>query len=505
MTNPRASSSLLLIGLPLALVACEPQSFTRDGLPQAPLKPPSKLEDGSVSLDKSVCDQPRKSAAASAAYIVNGTREPTLIPLAPAQRLAVVSLSDRLGSSFCSGTLISGRHVFTAKHCTQGETARNIRVQFSQDGRAIVWTVDVTEIHEHASADLAILTLASDATQQLSVVPVPVNPQAMDSSWVGLRVEASGFGVTSPSGSADGRSFVALPIDAVSRSMLTVYGEGYHGVCFGDSGGPVFGIVDGAIRALGALSNGDSSCTGRDNYTRADVFLSWIEGIAGAMPPLSAGACGSVSSEGRCEASGSVAVYCDGGALRQDPCTADQACGYDASAPGYRCIEVDSDPCQGVDALGTCQGDTAVWCAGGSLRQFNCGQCGWTCGWASDATGFDCVQAAPATPPAADPCDGLDYLGRCEGNTAQWCDAGEFHSVDCGDHDATCRYIDGNYGYYCAQDQAVDPCAGLSYLGRCDGSVAEWCDGGQYHSVDCADYDARCTFIDQSDGYYCAR
>jgi hypothetical protein len=505
MTDPRTSSCHLLIGLALALVACEPQSFAREGLAQAPLKPPSKVEATGASLDKSVCEQPRKSAGASAAYIVNGTREPTLIPLAAAQKLAVVSLADRMGSSFCSGTLISGRFVFTAKHCTQGETARNIRVQFSRDGRAIAWTVDVDQIYEHGSADLAILELAADATQNLNVLPVPVNPQALDSSWVGVRVEASGFGVTSPSGSADGRFFVALPIDAVSRGMLTVYGEGYHGVCFGDSGGPVFGIVGGAIRALGALSNGDSSCTGRDNYTRADAYLSWIEGIAGATPPLSAGACGSVSSEGRCEAEGARAVFCDGGVLRDVVCGGGQSCGYDADASGYRCIDAASDPCQGLDALGRCEGDTALWCAGGTLREFNCGQCGWTCGWASDATGFDCVQTASETPPATDPCAGLDYLGRCDGNTAEWCDNGQFHSVDCGEHDATCRYIDSSYGYYCAQDAAADPCADLGYLGRCDGSVAEWCDDGQYRSVDCADYDARCGYIDQTYGYYCQR
>ncbi|MFH1807158.1 MAG: trypsin-like serine protease, partial [Pseudomonadota bacterium] len=497
---PRTSknSRLVLIGLLAAVVACEPQSFARPQRDQAPLKPPSKIGDLDTSLNKNVCEQPRKRAAGSSVYIVNGTREPTLIPLAPAQKLAVVSLADRWGSSFCSGTLVSGRFVFTAKHCTTGETARNIQVQFSQDGRAIVWTTDVEQIYEHSTADLAILKLSADATQHLSVVPVPVNPQALDSSWVGVRVESSGFGVTSPSGSADGRYFVALPVDQVSRSMLTVYGEGYHGVCFGDSGGPVFGLVDGSIRALGALSNGDSSCTGRDNYTRADVYLSWIEGIVGTTPPLEASGCGSVSSEGRCEAEGGRAVYCDSGTLREDRCDqGGQTCGYDADASGYRCVDVQSDPCQGLDTLGSCQGDTAVWCASGEIRRFNCGQCGWTCGWASDATGFDCVQRVDSTPPAVDPCENLDYLGRCDGNTAQWCNGGEYHSVDCGDHDATCRYIDGNYGYYCAQDApapAADPCDGLSYLGRCDGNTAEWCDGGEYHSVDCADYSARCGY-----------
>ncbi len=446
----QSSLSWLVIGTLLGAVACEPQSFDRLELPDKPLKL-AAADAAAPTTAKNICEQPRKSAG-SAAYIVNGTREPTLLPLSPGQKLAVVSLADRWGQSFCSGTLVGARHVVTAQHCTEGSSAGEITVQLSQDGRGIDWSTEVEAIYEHSYADLAVLKLSSDAVAATGASPVAINPESLTSSWVGVRVEAGGFGATSPTGGADGRYFVALPVDQISATTLTVNGEGYHGVCFGDSGGPVMGLVGGSeLRLLGALSNGDSSCTGRDNYTRVDAFQSWLTGIVGAIPALGAGnGCGSVTEVGRCEAEGALAVYCDDGQLREESCdSGGEACGYDGSAGGYRCIPVDQDPCQGLDALGSCQGDTMVWCASGELREFDCGACGWACGWASDATGFDCVQRVDESPAPADPCADLDYLGRCDGDVAEWCDGGEFRSVDCGDYGLGCGYINASYGYYC--------------------------------------------------------
>ncbi len=49
-----------------------------------------------------------------------------------------------------------------------------------------------------------------------------------------------------------------------------------------------------------------------------------------------------------------------------------------------------------------------------------------------------------------------------------------------------------------------DPCMGLDYLGRCDGDVARWCGrDGAPRSRDCAAYGMTCAFVDSSTGYYC--
>ncbi|MEZ4474948.1 MAG: hypothetical protein R3F60_29985 [bacterium] len=49
----------------------------------------------------------------------------------------------------------------------------------------------------------------------------------------------------------------------------------------------------------------------------------------------------------------------------------------------------------------------------------------------------------------ADPCAGLDYQGRCTGNTAEWCDDGELRSEDCGRRGQSCGWVNGEIGYFC--------------------------------------------------------
>jgi 3D (Asp-Asp-Asp) domain-containing protein len=129
----------------------------------------------------------------------------------------------------------------------------------------------------------------------------------------------------------------------------------------------------------------------------------------------------------------------------------------------------------------------------------------------------------PRAVPVEEPCGSLDYLGRCSGDVAEWCEDGHISSVDCANQNQTCGYVDGSVGYYCMdEDQASpsnaqpdsappppravpveEPCGSLDYLGRCSGDFAEWCDDGQISRVDCAGQGQTCGYVDASVGYYC--
>ncbi len=51
-------------------------------------------------------------------------------------------------------------------------------------------------------------------------------------------------------------------------------------------------------------------------------------------------------------------------------------------------------------------------------------------------------------PEPDDPCQGLDYLGECQGRTARWCNnEGELETRDCGNR--SCGWVDGETGYFC--------------------------------------------------------
>lgn len=47
------------------------------------------------------------------------------------------------------------------------------------------------------------------------------------------------------------------------------------------------------------------------------------------------------------------------------------------------------------------------------------------------------------------PCDGLGFLGSCDGSVALWCEAGRVVSRDCAQSDQACGFVDGQMGYYC--------------------------------------------------------
>jgi hypothetical protein len=262
----------------------------------------------------------------------------------------------------------------------------------------------------------------------------------LDASTVGTTAEAAGYG-TMEDGRIGTRKFTAQPIVSVRGDNLTIDGEGRRGVCFGDSGGPVMILAgDGSIRTAGVLSHGDSSCVGRDNYTRVDTHRDWIIDLTGP-PRVEDPGCGEVTVEGRCI--DDRAVYCGAGdRVQMDACASGDICGWSETERGYRCVpdEAEDDGCGGVDAYGACEGSVARWCDEGVIRQRDCGACGQACGAVASVGGVYCVD---------DPCMGIDYHGVCEGDVAVYCREGELRRVDCSDRGQRCGWVNEELGNFC--------------------------------------------------------
>lgn len=355
--------------------------------------------------------------------VYNGTRQPTVLPLTPGQVLAVGSFNG------CSGALIAPRHVLSASHCDHRVGATFCMGENPDDPDRCL---RATRVYNNPRADMTLLELERDAADVMpGVEPIPILTERMDQSWIGRTFEAAGYGQTEYGG-FNTRWFTAEPLVDLSSDTLTIDGQGRRGVCFGDSGGPVMAIAsDGTARVAGDLSNGDGNCVGRDNFTRTDVFVDWIEQYTG--PTVVGGAaCGDITAEGRCRAG--VAQWCEGDVLQTERC---DTCGFDVNTQGYRCLQ-GADPCGGVDAAGACDGDVARWCDRGVPRARNCGACDQVCGVVQGSA--TCVD---------DPCAGLDYLGRCNGDVAVWCEEGELQSEDCGRRGRSCGWVDDQTGYYC--------------------------------------------------------
>lgn len=325
-------------------------------------------------------EQPTKPPPSQAVYY--GTARPTHVPLSDGQQLAVGTFGG------CSGLLITPTWVLTAAHCGLSSRAQFCIGVVPDDPRICIRAARVVN---NPSADMTLVELQRDARDLAPTVePVPLFTDTLDDSWIGTTAEASGYG-QQETGASGEREFTAEPIVEVRGNFVTIDGQGQRGVCFGDSGGPLFVIAaDGTPRVIGDLSNGDGNCVGRDNYTRVDRHRGWIEGYTGPTIDPGPTPCEDVDAEGSCDPAYTVATYCEDDALQVVECA--DTCGWSASDAGWRCLDIASDPCGGVTPLGRCEGAFLGWCERGVPMIRDCGACDEVCVESADPLlGAECA------------------------------------------------------------------------------------------------------------------
>ena len=487
--------SLITIGA-LILTGCAVPETGLDSLP--PTTPPSEdeiivilpaesdIKEGpalSGPEESDVCaDGPNKNPNLQP-KIFYGTNAPTVVPISLPQTWAIGTFGG------CSGLLITPTWVLSASHCNFHWEGGDFCIGKNPDNADRCIPVETG--YDHPYADLSVVELAWDARTSLpGVEPIPILTEDMDDSWLGKIVEAAGYGGQENDGYGT-RRFSAEPIAWLDDNEVTVDGKGQHGACFGDSGGPLLALTDTAeVRVIGALSNGDDSCVGLDNYTRIDNYRTWIEDRTGPTLPPGPQPCIGIDAKGVCNPSSTQATYCgEDNLIHIDVCATGERCSW--SDLGWRCVENELDVCMGMTYRGSCSGNVLTWCDEGGLFSRDCGACGETC-VPNEASGYLCVKSS---------CGELTYQGKCDGDVAVWCNrVGEVESNDCGDQDKSCDYVDEEMGYWCAEPG----CGAIDFKGHCEGTVAEWCGSDDdLEHIDCAEHGQACGLLNDEQGYYC--
>jgi hypothetical protein len=380
--------------------------------------------------DDPMCDGPNKPIPVSS-NIYYGTDLPSHVVLNAGQISAIGNFNG------CTGLFITPTWILSAEHCGLRSGSEFCIGHGPTDEDACY---RASRVIDHPSADMALIEIGEDARNRFpSLEPVPIMTETLDQSWLQRTAEAAGYG-RQETGRSGRREFTAEPIVNFFSDNVVIDGQGQQGVCFGDSGGPLFvTAADGSTRIAGVLSNGDPTCVGRDNFTRVDRYRSWIEMYTGPTVPAGPQPCGSTDAVGYCSSDRQRAGYCNANnELQVDTCTHGDQCAWSTMDSGWRCINPTQDPCMGVTYAGTCDQNTLRWCDRGQLQERNCQACEEACIPLSNDRGNFCLPSD---------CGDLTFRGRCNGNTVEWCNRdGRRETRQCNNG---CGYVDAETGYFC--------------------------------------------------------
>jgi hypothetical protein len=201
------------------------------------------------------------------------------------------------------------------------------------------------------------------------------------------------------------------------------------------------------------------------------------------------------------------AAQCTTACDPQDPvaCPTGYVCGRllgaAAADPSYCTPNQD---CQGLTAQGLCDGTVLEYCDRDGPVSFDCATLAgpdgapMRCDLVSQEHGHDCVSSEFTRG-----CGEVTQRGLCRLNTVVFCESAEsgvVREVPCGSNEecfvgedrvARCRAL-GSEG-----------CGDITYQGRCEGDTAVWCEDSQVMRHDCAS-DEACGFVDNEIGYWCS-
>ena len=349
------------------------------------------------------------------------------LPASMAATIGVLVQSD--GALRCTATLVSPRHIVTARHClavggapaalelSQALAALTFFLDPSVEGTS--WPLAAATLNE--DLDLAVLTLGAMDDAERTLLPLAVASSGAALAGASVVVIGAGRGTPVEWTLAAG----TFAVTAVGPSTLTLASLTGAGLCPGDSGSPVLHFDDDGPALVAVHSSGFVDCAPPSTSIRLDIATAWLSDAI-AQAPASSAPCDDSKDLARCE--GTIAGTCRHGYWREVDCALGRfAC--EVVADVSSCVPI---PCGDVPPAGRCQDGVARVCSFGSLREDDCRTLGLGCAFdvvsgrhacqACDACDGACVdlRADPFHCGACDVVCAPDGRGRCiEGSCAQ--------------------------------------------------------------------------------------
>jgi hypothetical protein len=227
------------------------------------------------------------------------------------------------GNFRCGGSIISGRWVVTAAHCTKDDqgaaipvSKMSVRVGLNNPSNTTEGkTYAVSQVIVNAGFDdqtllndIALLKLA-DSINFPNATPIKLisEDDVREGAIVpGVLTWVTGWGLThvNPNVIPTALQKVQLPIVSIAQAstvwgtipvtdLMAGYLNGNKDACNGDSGGPLVVPVLGEYKLAGIVSWGSSNCNTYGAYTNVSAMESWIRTNSGIsrefVPPAPSG------------------------------------------------------------------------------------------------------------------------------------------------------------------------------------------------------------------------
>jgi secreted trypsin-like serine protease len=242
------------------------------------------------------------SLNAAVDYRIIGGREATFFD-APGIVSIQTPISDSEGgpveyAHYCGGVYLGDRYVVTAAHCISD----NMVVAYGAEDLSVMASrVEIDQLFVHrdynrglaANADLALLVLYEALPMAYAEISL-TNTDLLDFSVAGWgytdyanRVVPTKLYVASVNLYSKTVCQAIYPVDSrhdtgMNQETMLCAGSlsGDRDSCFGDSGGPLYGDVNGQKKLAGLVSWGPDGCAVKGYpgvYVKLDYFKKWIE------------------------------------------------------------------------------------------------------------------------------------------------------------------------------------------------------------------------------------